>query len=159
MIGANFVEYNDKKFLDKAFTGKNTDFGDMWYQDVGFQFVITMTVFIINPLIDFLTEFIELSIHRWYAKKFVYHNEVVGKKDDSKDFLKFIDLYAGPEYGFYSQFASTTLLVFVTLMLGPILPLLYPLAFFSIIVQYFFDKYLLTKFYRLPPKYSEKLTL
>lgn len=35
LIGANFVEYNDKKFLDRVFTGKNTDFGDMWYQDVG----------------------------------------------------------------------------------------------------------------------------
>jgi hypothetical protein len=31
LIGANFIEFNDKDFLDKLFTGQNTDFGWDWY--------------------------------------------------------------------------------------------------------------------------------
>ena len=34
--GANFFEYHDKRFLNKIFKGKNTDFGDDWYQDIGY---------------------------------------------------------------------------------------------------------------------------
>ena len=34
MIGANFVEYANQG-LNKIFTGKNTDFGAQWYEEVG----------------------------------------------------------------------------------------------------------------------------
>jgi hypothetical protein len=51
------------------------------------------------------------------------------------------------------------MLVFITLILGPMLPLLYPIALLAIVVQYFTDKIFLTYFFRLPPKHSEKLTL
>jgi len=156
-IGANFVEYQSKDFLDKYFVGKNTDFGVEWYKEVGIKIVATMIVFTFNPLIDFIADYIELCAHRWYSRNFVY-NKNPGKYDKN-DFLKYLDLNAGPEYSFETKLANTTMLVFVTLMLGPMLPLLYPVALVSIVVQYFTDKVFLTYFFRLPPKYSERLTL
>ena len=36
MIGANFLEYKDREWLDRIFSGKNTDFGVDWYPDVGY---------------------------------------------------------------------------------------------------------------------------
>lgn len=49
--------------------------------------------------------------------------------------------------------------MFFTLIFGTILPALYPLALFGILAQYTADRLLLTHFYRMPPKYSEQLTL
>ena len=97
LIGANFIEYKDKTF-DKIFTGKNTDFGAEWYQDIGVQIVSTMIVFIFGPWIDFITDYIELWIHRFYHKSFVYNKDPT--KYDKNDFLKYLDLEAGPEYSF-----------------------------------------------------------
>ena len=71
LIGSNFVEYGSK-FLNQNFTGLNSDFGELWYKDVGLQFVVTMFLFAFSPLLDFLIEWIELSLHRMYSWKVVY---------------------------------------------------------------------------------------
>jgi hypothetical protein len=64
-IGANFIEYRSK-FLDKLFIGKNTDFGEEWYPEVGHELIFISMNMIFAPFIDFLTEYIDISIHRWY---------------------------------------------------------------------------------------------
>jgi len=133
--GANFIEYKDRRF-DGVFTGHNTDLGEEWYATIGYQFVTTMILFIFNPFIDAVTEYIELSIWRCYARCFVYRNDSHFEKHklDKYDFLKYLDLKAGPEYGFHSKLANTNLLVFFTIIFGPILPLLYPIAIVSVAV-------------------------
>lgn len=67
--GATFIEYAPNSYINSIFTGKHTDFSDEWYLDVGYQFVTTMIVYVFNPFIDFLTEYIEVSIHRCLAKR------------------------------------------------------------------------------------------
>jgi len=161
LIGANFIEY---KFLTRVFTGRNTDFGEYWYEEVGKEYLITMIIFSFNPLIDFCLEYIEVSLHRWHARKHIYdpkmkRNSLIEAPGQKGDYLRYLDLHAGPEYSFHSKQASTTLLVFVTLIFGPILPLLYVVAIFAALVQYIADKVLLSYFNRLPPSYSEQLTL
>ena len=115
-----------------------------------------MIIFIINPFIDFVPEYIELSIKRCYKRRFVYNKIAY---HDKYDFLKYIDLRAGPQYSFHSKLANTQLLVFMVIIFAPMLPILYPIAIGSLILQYLTDKLFLTYFYRLPPKYSEDLTL
>ena len=44
-------------------------------------------------------------------------------------------------------------------MFGPAFPILYFIALIAIGIQYFIDRLTLSYFYRLPPKFSEKLTL
>ena len=132
LTGANFIEYTDKFGLDRMFTGKHTDFSDEWYLDVGYQYVTTMIVFIINPFIDFLAEYIEVSVHRWHARNYVYKKNT--PKEDKHDFHKYLDVRAGPEYCFHSKLANTTLLLFFTLIFGPILPILYPIALAAALV-------------------------
>ena len=69
LIGANFVEYRDRDFLNKFFTGDNTDFGYKWYQEIGPEYVVTLLVVGFSPALDFVLEYAELSVHRWYARK------------------------------------------------------------------------------------------
>jgi hypothetical protein len=152
LIGANFIEYKDKEFLDKTFTGRNTDFGAEWYSEIGVQIVTTMIVFIFEPFIDIVSDYVEIWALRWYHRNFVYIKDP--KKYDKNDFLKYLDLEAGPEYSFHHKLANTNCLVFICLIFGPMLPLLYPIGMFALFVQYMTDKYFLAYFYRLPPKYS-----
>lgn len=129
LIGANFIEYPDNKFLNSIIRGNNTDFGDYWYEDVGVELVIIMILFVFSPIIDFATEWIELFVHRTYAKNYLYTKDV---KHDRNDFLKYIDLHAGPQYCFYYKCASTNFLIFFTIIFGTILPILYPISLIGI---------------------------
>ena len=55
-----------------------------------------MIVYIFNPLIDFFTEYIEVSIHRCCARRYIYKKS--NHYDEKHDFLKYLDVSAGPEY-------------------------------------------------------------
>lgn len=75
------------------------------------------------------------------------------------DFLVFMDLHAGPDYPFYYKVANTNLMVFICLMFGGSMPILYFIGALAVMVTYFMDRLTLTYFYRLPPKFTEKLNI
>lgn len=59
MIGMNLVEMD---FLASIFKGRYTDFGAGWYTEVGRQIATTMTIFAFQPLIDFIVEYLTVSL-------------------------------------------------------------------------------------------------
>ena len=75
------------------------------------------------------------------------------------DYLEFLELHAGPEYCIYYKCANTNMMVFITLIFGPALPVLYIISLISIFCQYIIERLTLAYFYRIPPKFSDKLTL
>jgi len=160
VIGMNLVEFFDMAFFESfsLFRGKHTDFGAIWYTDIGRQIVVMMLIFMIRPIFEFLIEYWVLRITRSLIKKKA--NEC-DKKEHGKayDYIEFLELHAGPKYNFYYKTANTTIMVFITLIFGPALPVLYIISLISIGSAYFIDRLALTYFYRLPPKYSDKLTL
>ena len=44
--------------------------------------------------------------------------------------------------------------IFVTMMYGPGLPILFPIAFLSLVITYFVEIYMLFYIYRVPPAYD-----
>lgn len=158
MIGANFLEYKDREWLDRIFSGKNTDFGVDWYPDVGYQLLLTMILYITTPWISLLTEWLDLWFRRKWRRKYIYNNQDASKYDKN-DLLKYLDLKAGPEYIMDYKIANTTTILFIAIVIGPILPLLYPIGFIALVVQYITEKVSLDRFYRLPKKQDESLTI
>ena len=75
------------------------------------------------------------------------------------DYLEFLELHAGPEYMIYYKCANTNMMVFITLIFGPALPVLYIISLISLFFQYVIERVTLAYFYRIPPKFSDKLTL
>lgn len=73
--------------------------------------------------------------------------------------LTFMDMNVGPEYPFYYKIAQTKITLWICVMLGPCMPVLYFVGAIAFIVQYIIDRLSLAYFYRLPPMYSERLTL
>jgi len=161
-LGMNLMEHYDNKITQALFKGKYTDFSSDWYPDVGFGIVITIIIFSFQPLIDFLVEYAIWWLYREYYRAYVYNprnDSQTYKMNVSNDFLRYIDLYAGPAYEFHYKTANTNLIVFTSLIFGPMFPVLYFVALYAIGVQYVTERLTLTYFYRLPPKFSEELTL
>jgi len=120
-----------------------------------------MLVFAFQPIIDFITEYLTLRIYRCYYKATVYNKEKQTqqtKMNKTYDYLEFLELHAGPEYCICYKCANTNMMVFITLIFGPALPILYVISPFQY-VQYFIERLTLAYFYRIPPKFSDKLTL
>lgn len=70
MVGTNMSEFENLGFLSKMFSsGIHTDFDAEWYPDVGTIILVNMIVFIFQPLIDFLIEWVIMKIEHWYRKK------------------------------------------------------------------------------------------
>lgn len=160
-IGMNLVEVSNNKISSSIFTGKHTDFTGDWYKDIGQQIMILMTIFAFQPVIDFITEYIFKRTARFYYRVFVHNKKrsEQSKMNIQNDFLIFMDLHAGPDYPFYYKVANTNLVVFVCLMFGGSMPILYFIGMFATAITYFMDRLTLTYFYRLPPKFTEKLNI
>lgn len=131
MIGANFVEYGSRNILDQIFTGKNTDFGRDWYPDVGYGFVITMMIYILNPLFTIFAEWGDLRFRQCWRRRF---NKRLKAKQDTTNDLRFHLIDIGPVYVMDYKIASITSLFFIAVVFGPLVPLLYPMGFIAILL-------------------------
>jgi hypothetical protein len=161
-IGMSLVEADNYKISSSIFTGKHTDFDGDWYKDIGQQIMLTMTIFAFQPVIDYAVELLILKSYRFYYRNFTYSSKYKteqGKMNVQNDFLVFMDMHAGPEYPFYIKFSNTNLVVFVCILFGGSMPMLFAIAMLAIAVQYFMDRLALTYFYRLPPKFGEQLNI
>ena len=117
-----------------------------------------MILYITTPWISLLTEWLDLWFRRKWRRKYIYKNQDASKYDKN-DLLKYLDLKAGPEYIMDYKIANTTTILFIAIVIGPILPLLYPIGFIALVVQYITEKVSLDRFYRLPKKQDESLTI
>lgn len=124
--------------------------------------MLTMTIFAFQPVIDYLVELLILKSYRFYHRNFTYSlksKSEQGKMNVQNDFLVFMDMHAGPEYPFYLKFSNTNLVVFICIVFGGSMPMLFAIGMLAIAIQYFMDRLALTYFYRLPPKFGEQLNI
>ena len=71
--------------------------------------------------------------------------------------MEYVELYSGPEYLIHFKYALQMNILFVTLMFGTAIPLLFPIAFLSFIVIYVLETFALFRIYRKPIDYDVKL--
>ena len=71
------------------------------------------------------------------------------------NYFEFLELHAGPEYCIYYKCTKTNMVVFITLIFGPALPILYIICVLSLWSQYLVERLSLAYFYRIPPKFSD----
>ena len=76
IIGVNFSEYlTDQRLAHAIFEGKYPDFDAGWDIDVGHQLCFNMTLFAMQPYLDWYSESIMCSLYRFYYRTFVYKIE------------------------------------------------------------------------------------
>lgn len=82
-----------------------------------------------------------------------------GQKTKKKTIQQFVDLYGGNEQ-FYIEIAYATLLrmIFITMMFGVGIPILFPLTFIALFVTYVCEKYWFAYIYKKPPMYNNLIS-
>ena len=66
-------------------------------------------------------------------------------------------MHSGPKFEIASRYAKLMNIVWVTMMYGAGLPILFPIACLSFLVTYFMEMYLLFYIYQKPPRYDSRL--
>ena len=66
-------------------------------------------------------------------------------------------MYAGPEFQIHFRYARVMNIIFVTMMYGVGLPILFPLACISFTIIYLTEIFMLFYVYRKPPAFEEGL--
>jgi hypothetical protein len=70
---------------------------------------------------------------------------------------QYINIFSGPQYYMHYKYSSIMNIVFITMMFGPGLPILFPIAAAALSVLFCLEKYMLYYVYKQPPAYDEKL--
>ena len=114
----------------------------------------------INSVILIL-EFASLWAIRWLFKSYDQgrwccpSNQPL--KTRKKTIQGYVDLYKGPEFEIYYQYAYMLTVVWITFLFGQLIPMLFPIGLIALIVLYLTDRLLLAYSYRAPPVYDRKM--
>ncbi|CAG9332151.1 unnamed protein product [Blepharisma stoltei] len=148
-VNANFedlVFVKDLAFKDYLFNGDYDDFSRDWYTKVGATIVVTMFIGIASP--HFITLFVMYPINvikrRFFYKYYKMQHELNA-------------LFAGPEFQLSVRVAQIMNTIFTCFLYSGGMPLLNIICFFTLFFAYWTDKFLILRYYRTPPLYSNHL--
>jgi hypothetical protein len=68
-------------------------------------------------------------------------------------------MYSGPSYIVYVKYSSILNVVYVTMMYGIGMPILFPIAVATLGIHWIHERYHMAYTYQLPPSLDDKLTL
>ena len=69
-----------------------------------------------------------------------------------------MELYSGPSHIVHYKYAGIFNVVFVTMVYGMGLPVLFPIAALSIFIMYATERYMIAYHYKMPPQMDDLLT-
>ena len=108
------------------------------------------------PMIEFMT-FYSLSLFlRLVDRGGLCRTRYSTKKNTIQ---QYVDLYGGPEYQMHWKYSNMMNVVWVAMIFGPGVPMLYPCACFTFIVNYIDERLCLAYYFKQPPNYDHQLSL
>ena len=162
LANANLVDQNIP-ILDIFLRGPDPDFNIRWFTTVGEVLVSTM---IINIFIDPATQF-GMFMMRTVLR--MLDSGILGKYEENEDGdiqvtkclskQQYIDKYSGPDYQMDVKYAALLNVVYVTMVFGVGIPILFPIALIYFVLTYLIEVATLYYSYRKPSSYDEKLTV
>lgn len=72
---------------------------------------------------------------------------------------QYMDLYTNPDYIIHYKYSGLLNVIYVTMLYGLGLPMLFPIAFLSFFIFWATEKWQLAYHYQLPPAMDDKMTV
>jgi hypothetical protein len=141
-------------FLTKYIKGTYYDYSVNWYQNIGEIIVQTMTINALLPYITIAMGFGIPALKKWMDSKYTGDTYVTKKTA----MAQYKDLYSGSDYTIHFKCAGVINIVWVTMLYGVGMPLLFPLAAFNFFNQYICERITVSYIVRLPPALNDQLT-
>lgn len=154
--GTIVILFMASRFQGSMFNGKYSDFSMEWYIVIGSQFIMNSIIECFMPCIG---HWIERLYERFFRardqkKCFCCCLEKFPKKTKCRTKYEYFEYYAGPEYLIHSRYAIMSNVAWYCFMLGPGIPILFPLGLLQLCSLYLIEKYALAYFYRAPINYN-----
>lgn len=148
------VQFKDlSQRTEVVLAGTFSDFTSRWYQVVATPIVLLMLFQIVTPHFGLLL-YIAQGFRRCFDRKITFDDRIT-RQVIQRDYE---DLYTGPSFDLQVRLSQILFLVFTCLTFSSGLPILYPIAFVTLFVMYWVDKFLLLRFYRLTPGFTKHLS-
>ena len=154
LANSNLAEQGIPLLSSMMKAGPDPDFNNRWFKSVGDVMLQS----------QFLNIYLPLIINGGnYAKRFVVRFLDQGclrsgaKPTKTLTLQAYIDLYSGPEFQLHLKYAQMLVLVFIALIFGVGMPLLYIFACLQLWTIYILEKGMLYYSYKKPSSYDEVL--
>ena len=151
LVGANLSEQPITFWLDG---GQFSDFNTAWFRSIGNTIVSTMYINAFFPVLEALA---------YWGLRLLFRIMDRGCSCDKYKTKRtsiqgYLDTYTGPIYLMHYKYSAMLNIIFVTMMYGLGMPILFPIAMLSFVILYFQEKLMLYYGYRVPPMYDERLS-
>jgi len=154
IVNANMTEHSPH-FITKYIKGRHHDYMPDWYAEVGAKIVQTMLINSILPYVGLTTGFLIPMIKRGLDRKFS-GNPYKTKKTSMAAYK---DLYSGADYVIHFKYSGVLNIVYITMMYGMGMPILFVLAAFNFFNQWVCERIIVAYQVKLPPALDDKLTI
>ena len=155
LVNANLGEAEFiPKQIKSVFDGPFYDYYPEWYNDVGLKIIQTMCIGMVLPTLNILRPMLILYLKQKYDTKgtFCKYNT------RSSSLAKYKLNYGGEEYFVHYRYSELLKIVYITMMYGIGIPLLFPIAALSIILAWLIERYSCAYIVKLPPAMGDTMT-
>lgn len=142
--------YNPSLFL----VGIYDEFNSQWFLNIGSALLITHAFMLVLPHIFVVLEACGVCVERCMDRRCTFDTKNTSKIIQSD----YEDLYTGPNEVLEVRYGQVLATIFVTLTFCAGIPLLLPLTFGILFVQYWVDKFLVFQYYRKTAYFTKKLS-
>ena len=132
-------------FANFVFAGDYRDFDTLWYEDIGGPLLLTMMVNAVVPSLMNVVGEMKSSAQRCVGRCTAWTQK------------KLNEIYTGPEFDIATRYGEMLMCITVTLMYGSGMPFLYVFACFYMFAISYFDRRMLLRCARRPPRYGTDL--
>ena len=108
----------------------------------------------IMPYVSLVLAFIVPEVKRKYDRSF--GSNIYSTKQTT--FASYKELYSGSDYCIHFKYSGILNIMFITMMYGVGMPILFPIAMFNFLNQYLCERIIIAYTMKLPPVLDDKLT-
>ena len=106
------------------------------------------------PYVSLILAFVVPEIYRMYDRSF--KKDIYETKQTT--FAKYKELYSGSDYSIHFKFSAMLNIMYITLMYGVGMPILFPLAMLNFINHYICERIIISYTMKQPPALDDNLT-
>lgn len=133
--------------------GDYDDFTSEWYKQVGVSIILTMLLGIFSPHLANGVYWLKDAIIRFWDRRWTCDRKRT-KQIFQSDYEQ---MYMGPELLFEYRYSTLLNMVYISLMYGTGMPVLYFFGSVTFFLSYWIDKWTLLRIYQTPPRYNKDL--
>ena len=150
LVNANLSEHEPKHLTQYLSKGQFYDYQPDWYLKVGKLIVQTMLISSLMPYVGFLMVVYIPKVLRMMDNKDPF-------KTKMKSIQELRSIWFGADFIIHIKQSENLNILFVSMMYGVGMPILFPLAAFNFMNQWICDRYLVAWHMRLPPSLDDTL--